>query len=199
MKKKIVVMSLCLLFVGCVNTKKNKKQINELKSTIAQQQDIINGQKEIIKNLEDNPIVIEKEKEVIKTINSVEYVQPVRSQQVIHDDKLEFENIPFEFDKYSVSPKAIPIINESINTLKDNMMTTVLIEGRADERGTEEYNYALGLARAEQVKQVLVKNGIRAGRLKTISLGFSEPICRGKSDQCYDKNRVVCIREISFK
>jgi peptidoglycan-associated lipoprotein len=65
----------------------------------------------------------------------------------------------------------------------------IRIEGNCDEFGTDEFNYALGLKRAKAVKALLVSNGIPASRIKVVSYGESNPVCRGNTPACHAKNR----------
>jgi peptidoglycan-associated lipoprotein len=66
---------------------------------------------------------------------------------------------------------------------------TIVIEGHCDERGSEEYNLALGDRRALAVKEFLVQLGVPEDRLKTISFGKERPVCTDENDACYQKNR----------
>ena len=71
-----------------------------------------------------------------------------------------------------------------------NSDTTVKVSGNTDEWGTDEYNYALGLKRANSVKDVLVANGVVAN-VSLVSLGESSPVCTEKTKDCWSKNRRV--------
>jgi peptidoglycan-associated lipoprotein len=66
----------------------------------------------------------------------------------------------------------------------------VLIEGHCDDRGSEEYNLALGTSRAESAKQALVQSGISPERIKTISFDKEKPFCTSENEQCWQQNRV---------
>ena len=66
----------------------------------------------------------------------------------------------------------------------------VLIEGHCDDRGSEEYNIALGTSRAESVKRALVQEGIAADRIRTVSYGKEKPFCTQDDEQCWQQNRV---------
>ena len=72
---------------------------------------------------------------------------------------------------------------------KSNQSALLLIEGHADERGTNEYNLALGERRAKATRDYLVSVGIDAGRITVISYGEERPICTEKTDACWAKNR----------
>ena len=74
--------------------------------------------------------------------------------------------------------------------LKQHPNIDVLIEGHCDDRGSIEYNLALGTSRAETVKQTLLQEGVPADRLKTISYGKEKPFCSQDDEQCWQQNRV---------
>ena len=73
--------------------------------------------------------------------------------------------------------------------LRENSGVTVTIEGHCDERGTNEYNLALGDRRADSAKAFLVDLGIAASRLTTISYGEERPLCMQQDEECWSKNR----------
>jgi len=69
-------------------------------------------------------------------------------------------------------------------------VSSFLIEGHCDDRGSVEYNLALGTSRAESVKQALVQRGISAERIRTVSFGKEKPFCTQDNEQCWQQNRV---------
>ena len=103
--------------------------------------------------------------------------------------RFENQNIHFQFDSAELSSMAKMILKEKADWLKDNYAATVTIEGHCDERGTTEYNLALGERRASAAKAYLVNLGIAASRLNTISYGEERPIDYGKNEEAYRKNR----------
>ena len=108
------------------------------------------------------------------------------------------KDIHFEFDRSSLQPEAREILKVNAGWLKSNRSVRVEIEGHADERGTNEYNLALGARRAQSAKDFLATLGIAAGRLSTMSYGEELPVCRDKSEACWQKNRrahFVAIRQ----
>ncbi len=98
-------------------------------------------------------------------------------------------NIYFEFDKSTLTPMAQDVLMRHAAWLRENSDVTVTIEGHADERGTNEYNLALGDRRADSAKAFLVDLGIPASRLTTISYGEERPLCMEQSEECWAKNR----------
>jgi peptidoglycan-associated lipoprotein len=99
------------------------------------------------------------------------------------------EDIFFEFDKSTLTPAAQDNLMKKAAWLRANANVTVTIEGHCDERGTNEYNLALGDRRADSAKAFLVDLGIAASRLTTISYGEERPLCTQKTEECWAKNR----------
>jgi peptidoglycan-associated lipoprotein len=99
------------------------------------------------------------------------------------------KQIFFAFDKSDIRPDDAKTLTASAAYLKDNPNQLVLIEGHCDERGTSEYNLALGERRAKAAANFLVSNGIEASRITTISYGKERPSCSEKNEACWSKNR----------
>jgi peptidoglycan-associated lipoprotein len=97
----------------------------------------------------------------------------------------------FAYDSYQLDATARDILAANAEWLKDNPRARTEIEGHCDERGTVEYNLALGARRAKAVKDYLVTLGISGDRLSTISYGEELPLCREQSESCYARNRRV--------
>ncbi|MGD0282166.1 MAG: peptidoglycan-associated lipoprotein Pal [Dissulfurispiraceae bacterium] len=99
------------------------------------------------------------------------------------------EDIHFDFDKSDIRSEAKPILKNLSGMLSTDTKTQVVIEGNCDERGTSEYNLALGDRRASSAKSYLVSLGIPSDRLKTISYGKEKPLCTESTEECWGKNR----------
>jgi len=99
------------------------------------------------------------------------------------------KTVYFDFDKYNLRPEAMELLKVNAQALKDNPDVTVAIEGHCDERGTVEYNLALGERRANSARQYLVDLGIAAGRMRTISYGEERPADPGHNEGAWAKNR----------
>jgi peptidoglycan-associated lipoprotein len=98
-------------------------------------------------------------------------------------------DIFFDFDKYDVRPADKSTLDENAKWLKSNQSALLLIEGHTDERGTNEYNLALGERRAKATRDYLVSLGIDGGRITVISYGEERPTCTDKTEACWAKNR----------
>jgi peptidoglycan-associated lipoprotein len=95
----------------------------------------------------------------------------------------------FDFDKYDLRADARDTLKSNADWLKQNPTATVEIEGHCDERGTAEYNLALGAKRAQSAKDYLTTLGIDAQRLSTTSYGQELPVCKEHNEECWQKNR----------
>ncbi len=97
--------------------------------------------------------------------------------------------IHFDYDKYFIREDAKPILEANATYMKKWRSIKLLIEGHCDERGTEEYNLALGEKRAKSAFDYLVSLGVPADRIKTISYGKSQPMDSGSNEISWQKNR----------
>jgi peptidoglycan-associated lipoprotein len=101
----------------------------------------------------------------------------------------ENEDVYFEFDSIRLAPDAQEILTKKAKWLRANPAATITIEGHCDNRGTNEYNLALGEGRAQSARAFLVDLGIKSSRLNTISYGEERPIERSQSEQGWARNR----------
>ena len=99
------------------------------------------------------------------------------------------DRVYFDLDSYSVSPEAYPRLDAQAAWLQRYPQVQVRIEGNADERGTREYNLALGARRAESIRNYLIDRGVPAGRIDTISFGKERPIAQGANEDAWARNR----------
>ncbi len=99
------------------------------------------------------------------------------------------KDIYFDYDKYQVRAAEQPSLRADAAFLKSHPGIRFTIEGHCDERGSAEYNLALGENRANSVKQALVNLGVPAGSIKTISYGKEKPVCSAANEACWQQNR----------
>ncbi len=104
-------------------------------------------------------------------------------------DHIDFQTIYFDFDKYNLKSDAKQSLQYNYNLMKENGDLRVLIEGHCDERGTVEYNLALGERRARAAMDYLVNLGISPSRLSVISYGKERPAMMGHTEAAWSKNR----------
>jgi len=104
-------------------------------------------------------------------------------------EELTFKDVLFDFDKFSLKPESRDTLKELAAWLTKNKDKSVLIEGNCDERGTTEYNLALGERRAKEAMKYLVELGVDGKRIKTISYGKERPLDPGQTEEAWAKNR----------
>jgi peptidoglycan-associated lipoprotein len=109
-------------------------------------------------------------------------------------EKFVNENVYFGFDDSTLTKKAREVLSAKADWLRSHPDVTVVIEGHADERGTKEYNMALGQRRAQSARNFLVNAGIDADRLTTISYGEERPADPRSNEMAWAKNRRVHFR-----
>jgi len=95
----------------------------------------------------------------------------------------------FKLNSSDICPKGKTVLGEQADWLKKNPRALVLVEGNCDERGTTEYNFALGERRANAVRRYLVRNGVASNRIRVISYGKEKPVALGSDEESWAKNR----------
>ena len=129
------------------------------------------------------PVVEEEVVEEVVVKEEVVVAPPKTPDSVMQED------IYFEFDKSTLTPAAQDNLMRKAEWLRENPDATVTIGGHCDDRGTNEYNLALGDRRAESAKAFLVDLGIDASRLTTISYGEERPVDPRNNEEAWAKNR----------
>ena|ERR1700742_2876453 len=99
------------------------------------------------------------------------------------------DTVHFDYDKYEVLEADRAVLQRQASWLAKYPSVKVTVEGHCDERGTREYNLALGARRANAVKEYLVSLGVSGGRVETISYGKEKPMCTESDESCYAQNR----------
>jgi peptidoglycan-associated lipoprotein len=115
----------------------------------------------------------------------------IREQEIVGGGKIiaALKPVYFDFDKSDIRDDMKPVLKENAKWLSTNTALKVQIEGHCDERGTNEYNLALGERRASSIKRYLAALGVKADRLSTISYGEERPVCTQHDESCYHLNR----------
>ncbi len=98
-------------------------------------------------------------------------------------------SVYFVFNSSRLDEPALGIMDANAAWLNAHSGILITVEGNCDQRGTREYNLALGQRRADSVKNYLVKRGVSASRIKTVSFGKERPVCRGTGESCWAQNR----------
>ncbi len=105
------------------------------------------------------------------------------------EEKDLFADIHFDYDKYDVREEDKPVLQNIANWLLKNTSAKISVEGHCDERGTNEYNLALGDRRAKAARDYLIALGIASGRVEMLSYGEEMPFCKEQTEECWAKNR----------
>lgn len=157
-----LVLAVALVFSGCAKDRPVEEPIIE--------PDIIDDTTALTGD--DLPLAEQREDAI--------YVEPLSAA---------FEDIHFEFDRYNILPRDEATLGRIARWLDENERVDVLIEGHCDERGTNEYNMALGEQRALAARRYLVGLGIAAERLTTISYGEERPLDPRSTEDAWARNR----------
>lgn len=129
--------------------------------------------------------VVQKE-EVKPEVKAETKVEEVKKQA---ETGYQFASIYFDFDKSVIKDDAKATLDKHAQWMKYNTLATVVIEGNCDERGTAEYNLALGQRRADAAAKYLINMGVAKDRLKTVSYGKEKPVDPGHNEAAWSKNR----------
>jgi len=174
MKKAIILSLACfLVFNFLVSCRKKVEEVPPPPPQVKEQPKV--------EKVEEPPVVKEPEltEEEIFMRKSLEEINNEAPLNMVH----------FDYDKYFIRDDAKPVLEANAQWLNKFKTVEILIEGHCDERGTEEYNMALGEKRAKNTFDYLVSLGISSNRIKTISYGKSQPIDPGHNEISWQKNR----------
>ncbi|MFA5321825.1 MAG: peptidoglycan-associated lipoprotein Pal [Smithella sp.] len=130
----------------------------------------------------------------VATSQEASDVQETAKEQSVDLEKMAQEESPvsdifFDFDSFSIRPDARDTIKANADYFMRHRISSIVIEGHCDERGTAEYNMALGERRARETKQYLTNLGIKESLIKTVSFGEERPLDPASNDEAWTKNR----------
>jgi len=131
-----------------------------------------------------------KTEEVAKAAPKKVETMPVKEEPVNVKTYM-FGTVLFDFAKYNIREDAKPTLKEVADWMLKNKKATMTLEGHTDERGTNEYNLALGEKRAKSARDFLISSGVAKKRLTTVSFGEEKPLCTEQTEECWQKNRRV--------
>ncbi len=131
--------------------------------------------------------VVEEEYDVIETQEEADAMNS-NTNKVVEEIQVP-DRVYFALNKYNITNDSAEILKLQSEWLKADPSINIIVEGHCDERGTREYNLALGERRANAVKNFLVKQGVSASRIKTISYGKERPVVLGSGEAIWAKNR----------
>jgi len=98
-------------------------------------------------------------------------------------------SVHFDFDSFVIRSEFMPLVEAHASFLSQNSGMRMLVQGNTDERGSREYNLALGQKRAEALKQALMLLGARENQIESVSLGEEKPRCTERTESCFAENR----------
>lgn len=139
---------------------------------------------------ETTPVVeeVEPAEEVTPPLEGIEG-EPEEAVEIGEVEPIVLEDIFFDYDKFKIKDEYKAILSQNAEALLGNQDAKLLIEGHCDERGTNEYNLALGEKRAKAVIDFYVTYGVDASRLSMISYGEEKPFAKGSNEESWAKNR----------
>jgi peptidoglycan-associated lipoprotein len=175
--KKLLIVLLLIVAIGCAK-KYTKPPEVPVKPEETVKEEVITPEEEAIEEEFIEEVVIPEEEKVIESAISVEE----RAKSVLKD-------VLFDLDKYDITPDARPILDTVAVFLNENKEINIVIEGHCDERGTNEYNLALGEKRSKSTKNYLVSLGVSPARIIVITFGEEKPFCTQQNESCWQKNR----------
>jgi len=185
----ILILCLGLFLVGCPKKTVVKEQPSVQKSEEAGRLEAERAAKEV----KERELARIKEEEAKKArVGEFEKSLVAKKESGIKGEVFEsklLKDIHFDFDKYDIRPQDTVILKENTEILKKYFKVKIQIEGHCDERGTNEYNLALGERRANSTKNYLVSLGISPDRISTISYGEEKPLDPGHNEEAWGKNR----------
>jgi len=172
----VLMLALGFIFAGCA-----KKTV-----TAPEKQETV--QKETAPKAEtEQPM---KTEEASKAAPKKVETMPVKEEPINVKTSM-FGNILFAFDQYNIREDAKPTLKDVADWMMKNKDAKMTLEGHADDRGTNEYNLALGEKRAKSARDYLVSSGVSKTRLEMVSYGEEKPLCTEQTEECWQKNRRV--------
>jgi len=212
MKKIFFSIMLLLFLVGCGDDNKSIIPLVSENGNEASENQLLNENNSENNEIDTTPItkttissIESNNSQNLSAQNNDEVIEEENANDADNNDKptlidedinyinTQFESIFFDYDRYSIKEDMLPIIEKNIKLMNAKQLIgkTIIIEGNCDEWGTDEYNYALGLKRAQIIKEAFIAEGIDENRIKVVTFGESNPICLEQTDECWKKNRRV--------
>jgi peptidoglycan-associated lipoprotein len=188
----ILILSIGLIMMGCPKKTVVKEEPSVAKSEEARRLEAERAEKEA-KEAKERELAKIREEEA-KKAQEKEFERSLVAKKTPGIEGEVFESsllkdIHFDFDKYDIRPGDAEILKENAALLSKFPKIKIQVEGHCDERGTVEYNLALGERRANSAKRHLISLGIAADRISTISYGKERPLDPGHNEEAWAKNR----------
>jgi len=171
--KKLFICFLLIVAVGCA--KKHTKPTDTVATPEGE--------------VKEEVIVVEDD----QVVDEITYAgdEGIRERELSIEEKAKaiLLDVYFDFDKYSIRPDARPTLDTIASFMNENKDIDIVLEGHCDERGTNEYNLALGDRRAQSTKNYLRSLGVSQSRIMAVTYGEEKPLCTEKNESCWQKNR----------
>jgi peptidoglycan-associated lipoprotein len=172
----LVLLAIGLILIGC-----SQRKVVQPEPAL-QQQPTVTPQKTTERPAEVKPEEKITEQQFAKIETKEEPTKYIEERGL-------FEDIHFDYDMYDIRPETKPILQNIASWLLKNKSAKILIEGHCDERGTNEYNLALGDRRAKAARDYLIALGVASNRIEMLSYGEERPLCTEHTEECWAKNR----------
>ena len=169
MKKLLAVASMVALLAGCASTPKEEPKAaveDRTPTTVAPTQPARSTVAPVTPRAEQQPNPLKDPKNILSK-----------------------RSLYYDYDKYDVKDEYKPLLQAHARYLTQNRNAKMLIQGNCDERGSREYNIALGQKRSDGVKKMLLLMGAQENQLESVSLGEEKPRCTDSTEVCYSQNR----------
>ena len=184
----VLILILCfgLILSGCP-----KKTVVKEEPSLKKSEELVAERERVAKEARERELVKMKEEEARKVREFEKSLVAKKEPGIegeIYESKL-LKDIRFDYDKYDIRPGDAEVLKENAAVLKKYPTVKIQVEGHCDERGTNEYNLALGERRANSTKKYLTSLGISLDRLSTISYGEERPFDSNSHEEAWAKNR----------
>ena len=170
--KKLLVVLILVLAIGC-QKKYTKPSVEVPPSEREVQEEVMQHEETKVEEMD-----IAKE----EPVTEMDMSKAEKAQSVFND-------VLFDYDKYDIRPEARPTLDAIASLLNDESGAKIIIEGHCDDRGTNEYNLALGEKRAKAAKNYLVSLGVSPARMDVVTYGEEKPLCTALNKTCWQSNR----------
>ncbi|MDO8282493.1 MAG: peptidoglycan-associated lipoprotein Pal [Thermodesulfovibrionia bacterium] len=192
--KKILILLLMVLVIGCGQQVRKDGPFNEAARC---RDDLFGGDgrcedaAETLVDLKDKKEIAAGEHVITESVLSEDNIKDIdiNDAEVRKEIDLVFKDVLFDYDQYSLRDDARAQLDLIASWLVKNRKTNLIIEGHCDERGTNEYNLALGEKRARAASEYLALVGVSSSRITAITYGEEKPACTVQDESCWQRNR----------
>lgn len=184
MKKALIVLLLVVAITGCKKYTRAPEEADQTKQPGMEETMETTAETGIKEEMVED-MVVAREDDISETAMSAEE----REKALIEEAKTVFRDIHFDYDKYNIRAEDRPILDSVAEFLNKNDDLNIVIEGHCDERGTNEYNLALGERRAKATRKYLATLGVSESRIIVVTYGEEKPLCTEQTESCWQDNR----------